>query len=74
MASTSTNSSDHAAGTGIFSAFFQRLLKGMENHMHNASRRGLIEQLEAKSDEELAALGIRREDIVGHVFRDMFYA
>ncbi|MFK7762384.1 MAG: DUF1127 domain-containing protein [Roseobacter sp.] len=31
----------------------------------------LVDRLSAKSDAELAALGIRREDIVRHVFIDM---
>lgn len=30
-----------------------------------------VERLNGKSDVELAKLGIRREDIVRHVFRDM---
>ncbi len=75
MATTSTNSSDYEpARTGLFTNFFLRLMRGMENHMHIASRRHLIEELEAKTDEELAVLGIRRNDITAHVFRDMFYA
>ncbi|WP_227267372.1 DUF1127 domain-containing protein [Roseobacter weihaiensis] len=38
----------------------------------SANRRvKLAEQLQDKSDQELAALGIRREDIVRYVFRDM---
>ncbi len=32
-----------------------------------------IEALSAKSDEELAELGIRREDIARHVFRDIYH-
>ena len=41
----------------------------------NANRRMLmVEKLQAKSDAELAKMGIRREDIVRHVFRDMLDA
>lgn len=71
MATTTTNSSERS---GIFSAFFARLMQGLETHMRVASRRDLIERLEAKSDAELAELGIRREDITRHIFRDLFYA
>lgn len=39
-----------------------------------ASSRGqLIEKLHAKSDAELAALGIKREEIGRFVFRDLYY-
>ena len=34
----------------------------------------LVEKLQAKSDTELAAMGLRREDIVRHVFKDMLDA
>ena len=34
-------------------------------------RHQLFEELSAKSDEELAKIGIRREDIVRKVFHDM---
>jgi hypothetical protein len=32
-----------------------------------------IKTLNAKSDTELAKLGIKREDIVHHEFRDLYY-
>ena len=32
-----------------------------------------IEALNAKSDEELAAMGLRRQDIAAYVFRDLMY-
>ncbi|KIC49169.1 hypothetical protein [Tateyamaria sp. ANG-S1] len=32
-----------------------------------------IEALRAKSDEELAAMNLRREDIAAYVFRDMMH-
>jgi uncharacterized protein YjiS (DUF1127 family) len=71
MASTTTNSSGRP---GFLGAVFARLMQGLENHMRVASRRDLVERLEAKSDAELAELGIRREDITKHIFRDLFYA
>ncbi|SDK51261.1 hypothetical protein SAMN04488026_104339 [Aliiruegeria lutimaris] len=41
-----------------------------------SEKQGLIDkvrELEAKSDEELSSLGILREDIVDHVFRDAHF-
>ncbi|MEH6831422.1 hypothetical protein [Sulfitobacter sp.] len=38
-----------------------------------SSRVGRVEALQAKSDVELADLGIKREDIVYHVFKDLYY-
>ena len=32
-----------------------------------------VQFLQAKSDEDLAALGIKRDDIVHHVFKDLYY-
>ncbi len=37
------------------------------------SRHGQIAALEAKTDAELAAMGIRRDMIAHHVFRDLYY-
>ncbi|MCZ0813348.1 MAG: hypothetical protein ACQEVT_13490 [Pseudomonadota bacterium] len=54
-------------------SMFAALAVGFEAHAHHASRRDQIEALEAKTDEELAGIGVRREDIVHHVYRDLFY-
>lgn len=32
-----------------------------------------VQALQAKSDEELAAMNIKRDDIVHHVFHDLYY-
>ena len=37
------------------------------------SRSDRIAALEAKTDAELAAMGIERDQILHHVFRDRFY-
>lgn len=42
----------------------------------NATAQDRIETVarqQAKSDEELAQMGLKREDIVHHVFRDLFW-
>lgn len=49
------------------------LARRYEGHMRLRSRRDQIEALEAKSDTELARMGIRRDGIACHVFRDKFY-
>ena len=37
------------------------------------SRAGEVERLNAMSDAELARMGLKREDIARHVFRDILY-
>jgi uncharacterized protein YjiS (DUF1127 family) len=54
-------------------AFFSRVGQGMNIYIETHSRRDNIEALEAKSDEELARMGLSRDDIPGHAFRDMVW-
>ena len=54
-------------------AFFATLGQGMNAYMHRKSRMDEIEALHAKSDAELAEIGIPRDDIPRYVFRDTFY-
>lgn len=49
------------------------LERSFEAHMHVQSRRDEIVALEGKTDAELARMGIRRDQIAVHVFRDLFY-
>lgn len=58
---------------GLFSRFIAALWRGIEAHGRRASRRSTIEALEAKSDADLARMGLRREDIPHYVFRDLYY-
>lgn len=53
--------------------FKSGFVKACERYARMQSRRDLIESLEAKSDDELARLGLSRENIALHVFRDKFY-
>lgn len=71
----SANASDllHQAAHGVKTVF--SAIGGFFVSIASANRRMvLVEKLQAKSDTELAALGIRREDIVRHVFKDMLDA
>jgi uncharacterized protein YjiS (DUF1127 family) len=56
---------------------YQRVLaslsRGFGRYVRVRSRRDKIEALEAKTDAELSALGIRRDEIVNYVFRDLYY-
>ncbi|WP_306152575.1 hypothetical protein [Roseovarius sp. MMSF_3281] len=66
----------HAERRGFrahFAGFLTSLARGFEAHAYAASRRDKIEALQAKSDAELAELGIKRDEIVHYVYRDLFY-
>ncbi|MDQ2092006.1 hypothetical protein [Marimonas arenosa] len=56
-----------------YERMFASLLRGMNAYADARSRRDRIAALEAKSDAELARLGLKRDQIAYHVFRDMFY-
>ncbi|TMM50802.1 hypothetical protein [Sulfitobacter sabulilitoris] len=45
----------------------------MMTHSAGYARLQQVEALKAKTDAELAAMKIKREDIVQHVFRDLYY-
>lgn len=73
MTTVTSNASRWSLRDG-WKTFVAVLLRGMEAQAKVTSRRNQIEALEAKSDAQLARMGIRREDIAYHVFRDLFYA
>lgn len=54
-------------------AFFSRSGQGVNAYLEARSVRDRIEALEAKSDAELAAMGLTRDRIVPHVFRDRLW-
>ncbi|WP_137702993.1 hypothetical protein [Marimonas lutisalis] len=60
-------------GRSGFRRVLASIARGMTAYTEACSRRDQIAALEAKSDEELAAMGIKRDDIARHVFRDLFY-
>ncbi|GFE64018.1 DUF1127 domain-containing protein [Litoreibacter roseus] len=62
--------------TGIFDgigAFFRGLGRGLTMASAANARIAQMDRLNAKTDDELAKLGLRREDIVRHVFKDILY-
>lgn len=58
---------------GAWDRFVAALERGCERMARTQSRRAQIEGLEAKSDAELERLGIPRDQIAYHVFKDLFY-
>lgn len=53
--------------------FFAGIGNGLVAYTERHARLSEIDQLNALSDKELENLGIRRENIVAHVFADNFY-
>lgn len=72
MAHTATNTS-FADTKSVLSRLFASLKAVAVTYVEARSRQAEISALEALSDEELAKRGIRREDIVRHVFADCVY-
>jgi hypothetical protein len=58
---------------GQIDAFFAGLGMGFNAYLERQGRIAEIERLNAMSDDELAKLGIARDRIPHHVFRDLFY-
>lgn len=53
--------------------FFARIGQGMNAYLESRTRSHQIAALDAKSDAELAQLGITRDRIVHYVFRDLIW-
>ncbi len=70
MATQATNIHGLAGRT---EGFWAGIAAGLNNYMNRKSRVDQVRKLEAKSDAELAAMGLKRDDITRYVFRDMFY-
>jgi hypothetical protein len=53
--------------------FFGHIFDALAFAAEGNRRLKLVEKLQAKSDEDLAAMGLKREDIVHHAFRDVLF-
>lgn len=73
MATQTLTASRNAAIRDKVDAFFATIGQGMNAYIERRSRMDQIQTLEAKTDAELAKMGIQRDRIVNHVFRDLFY-
>lgn len=70
------NITTHAIATPLrdgWDRVTETLARWFEARLNIASRRDQIVALETKTDAELSQLGIRRDEIALHVFRDKFY-
>ena len=71
MTSNTTNIPvSHGINWAGLRAWFGR---GFDAYVARRARTDQIEAMNAKSDAELAALGIRRNQIVQYVFRDLYW-
>lgn len=64
------------ASTPVFASlksFFSAIGNGLVAAAENSSRMKRIQALQSMTDAQLAAIGIKRDDIVRHVFSDLFY-
>lgn len=59
-------------------SFMARMLRGMGRGFAKLAdaqnRTNTVERLQSLSDAELAKIGVRRQDIVRHVYSDIYYA
>jgi len=53
--------------------FFMSMFKAPALLAATNARVAMMDKLNAKSDAELAKMGLRREDIARHVFRDIYH-
>lgn len=54
-------------------AFLASMGQGFNAYLERRSRMHEVQELNALSDQDLAKMGLKREDIPHHVFRDLFY-
>ncbi|MEQ6247459.1 hypothetical protein ABMC89_01065 [Sulfitobacter sp. HNIBRBA3233] len=54
-------------------SFLSRVNLALMESSSGAARVRRIEALNAKTDEELAVMGLKRDEIVYHVFKDLYY-
>lgn len=71
--STTVFHAERPALRARFDGFLTALAQAYTAYANSRSRIGEIRALEAKSDAELKAMGIKREQIAQYVFRDVFY-
>ncbi len=70
MASTTFFTTENKPG--IARRVLRRISDGAVRYLELQSRAGQLQRLQSMSDAELARIGLRRDQIVGHVFRDRF--
>ncbi len=53
--------------------FFEGIGRGLTAYAERHGRVDQINRLNAKSDAELSAMGLKREEIARYVYRDIFF-
>ncbi|APE43014.1 hypothetical protein BOO69_05950 [Sulfitobacter alexandrii] len=71
MTTTGFGASAHAVRARV-GAFFNTLGKAMVANSAGQRRVNQVLALQAKSDDELAAMKLKRDNIVYHVFKDLY--
>ncbi|WP_342070656.1 DUF1127 domain-containing protein [Yoonia algicola] len=61
------------AAPAPFLAFFGAISSGVTRLLDTKNRSGDVQRLQKLSDEELADIGLSRDTIVRHVYRDIYY-
>ncbi|WP_243651804.1 hypothetical protein [Primorskyibacter sedentarius] len=56
---------------GALDLFLAAAGQGFNSYIEKRARVSQLAELDAKSDEELARMGLRRDDIPRYVFRDL---
>ncbi len=72
MAYTTANTAADRSGNPLTTAF-AAIGNWLISISESTARARRVEQLQNLSDAQLAELGIKRQDIVRHVFRDLYY-
>lgn len=73
MAVFTTDLTTPAFEAGMLTRLREWMTAAIERQHLRLSRRAQIEALEVRTDAELAEMGLSRERIVHHVFRDLYY-
>ena len=70
---TQAHSANHTTAWNRVSEFFAMVGRAMTMSSAMDARMKRVETLNAKTDAELAAMNLRREDITAYVFRDLMH-
>ena len=73
MANAQLTTAPRGIIAGSIGSFFQTVFNGLTSIAEANSRVKEADRLNALSDAQLAKIGLRREDIVRHVFRDILH-
>ena len=73
MSVLTTNTAEQSGIRGFFDRVKASLVRGFNTYIESQSRMDQVTRLNAKSDAQLAEMGLRREDIPRYVFRDLIH-